>query len=281
MRPFIYYSPDFAVPSFAFMLMVASLVATAVSYYMAPRRGLSQVAVLDLGIIGTILAVIGGRLLHVFVEEPAYYWEHPTHVYQIWRGGFVSYGAFIGLATGWVVYLKWRRLDTLTYLDHLSLFAAPFIDFFVRVGCLLAGCCFGKPSPHRHLEYVLYQIFNNRSGDAGSLFPGVPLWPTQIYSMAAAVVIFVLCYFIDKRKTFKGQTMTSFLMLYAFFRFMIEFLRGDDARGVYWSGMVSTGQIISLIAFALAVLLALILRKKYPLKPGVGNNPIPSPLSET
>lgn len=275
MRPFIYYSPDFSVPSFAFMLMVASLAATSFAYYMAPKKGLSQVAVLDLAIIGTIMAVVGGRLFHVFVEEPNYYWQHPSHIYQIWRGGFVSYGGFIGLGVGWIVYLKWRHLDTLTYLDHLGLYCGALIDFFVRVGCLMAGCCFGKASPHRHFEYILYQTFNNRSSDAGSLFPGVALWPTQIWSLVASVLIFVICYFVDKHKTFKGQVMMSFLMSYAFFRFVIEFFRGDIARGVY-SGGISTGQIMSLITFASAFLVYLYCRKNYPVEKG-GFNPPPAP----
>ncbi len=267
MRPFIYYSPDFSIPSFAFMLMIASLVATTIAYKMAPRRGLSQVVVLDLAIIGTIMAVVGARLFHVFVEEPAYYWENPTHIYQIWRGGFVSYGVFIGLGVGWITYLKWRRLDTLTYLDHIALFGCPFVDFFTRLGCLMAGCCFGKPSPHRHLEYILYQTFNNRSSDAGSLFPGVALWPTQIYSMAIVLLIFGILYYIDKYKKFKGQVMMSFLMLYAFFRFFIEFLRGDEARGVYWSDTISTGQIMSILFFLGSFILYLYFRKKYPVPP--------------
>jgi phosphatidylglycerol:prolipoprotein diacylglycerol transferase len=267
MRPFLYYSPQFSIPSFAFMLMMASLVATSVSYVMAPRRGLSQVAILDLGIIGTIMAVVGGRLFHVFVEEPAYYWEHPSHIYQIWRGGFVSYGAFIGLAAGWLVYLRKRHLDTGAYLDHLAIFAAPFIDFFVRLGCLMAGCCFGKPSPHRHGEYILYQIFNNRGSDAGYLFPGVALWPTQIWSMIASALLFACCYFIDRRKKFKGETIMSFLVIYAIFRFIIEFFRGDVSRGVYLQGRISTAQVMSLITLAIVSSFWIYARKKKLLKP--------------
>ncbi|MCE9626004.1 MAG: prolipoprotein diacylglyceryl transferase, partial [Deltaproteobacteria bacterium] len=133
MRPFLYYSPNFSIPSFAFMLMLASLTATMVLYKLAPRRGLSQVVSLDLGIIGTIMAVIGMRVFHIFVEGPNYaspgysnyYWEHPTHMWQIWRGGFVSYGAFLGIGVGWISYLKWRKLDMLTYLDFGALFGFP------------------------------------------------------------------------------------------------------------------------------------------------------------
>jgi len=266
MRPFIYYSPDFSIPSFAFMLMMASLVATLTAYFAAPKRGLSQVAALDLGILGTIGAVVGGRLFHVFVEEFPYYVQHPSHIYQIWRGGFVSYGGFIGLGVSWITYLKLRHLDTLRYLDHVALFTAPFVDFFVRAGCLMAGCCYGKPSPFHTLPGILYIVFNNKSGDAGSQFPGVPLYPTQIWSMAASVIIFLILYFVvDKRKTYKGQVMMSFLMMYALCRFSIEFLRGDTARGVYMHNTISTGQIMSLLFFCGAFIISRILKRKYPI----------------
>jgi len=264
MRPFLYYSPDFSIPSFAFALMLASLAGTYFAYRTAPKRGLSQIAILDLAIIGTLMAVIGGRLFHVFAEEPRYYWEHPSHIYQIWLGGFVSYGAFIGLGTGWIVYCKWKHLDTLAYLDHVGLFTGPFIDFFVRLGCLMAGCCFGKPSPFHKFEYLLYIKFTNPSSDAGSLFPGVALYPTQIYSMIAAILIFLVCYQIDKHKKFKGQVMMSFLLLYAVSRFFIEFLRGDVARKLYFGGAISTGQIMSILFFFGALGFYLYLRKAYP-----------------
>jgi Prolipoprotein diacylglyceryltransferase len=265
MRPFIFYSPQFSIPSFAFSLMLASLVATIVCYKMAPRRGLSQVVVLDLAIIGTIMGLIGARLFHVFVEEPRYYLEHPTHVYQIWRGGFVSYGVFLGFAVGWIGYLKIRHLDTLTYLDHMILFGGPIVDFFVRLGCLLAGCCFGTRSPYHSGEYILYQVFNNPGGDAGHLFKGVPLYPTQIWSMIAAVFMFFVTYWVDRRKTFKGQTALTFLMLYAVIRTVIELFRGDVARGIYFDGAVSTAQIMSALFFTTCLALYFYFKKKFPL----------------
>ena len=265
MSPFIYYSPEFSIPAFAFSLMLASLLATAVAYKMAPRRGLSQVAVLDLAIIGTIMAVIGGRLFHVVVEEWAYYMQNPTHIYQIWRGGFVSYGAFIGLGTGWIVYLKWRKLDILRYLDHLCLYSGPFIILMVRLGCLLAGCCFGKPSPFDKFEYVLFIVFNNRASDAGHFHLGERLWPTQIWAMAYSMIIFLICYWTESRNKFKGQVTLTFLITYAIFRFGLEFFRGDEARGVYFSNTISTAQITGLIVIIVCAILWFILKKKFPL----------------
>lgn len=266
MRPFIFYSPDFSIPSFAFSLMLASLVATTVCYKMAPRRGLSQVVVLDLAIIGTIMAVIGGRLFHVVVEEWAYYLEHPTHIYQIWRGGFVSYGAFLGLGTGWFVYLKLRKLDTLRYIDHVVLFGGPLIILFVRMGCLLAGCCFGKPSPFDRFEYLLFIVFNNRSSDAGYYHPGEHLWPTQIWAMGYSIIIFLICYWVEGRAKFKGQVTLVFLMTYAVFRFALEIFRGDESRGVYFNNAISTAQITSLVSISICIILWFVFKKYYPLE---------------
>lgn len=266
MSPFIFYSPEFSIPAFAFSLMLASLVATTVAYKMAARRGLSQVAVLDLAIIGTIMAVIGGRLFHVVVEEWAYYLQNPSHIYQIWRGGFVSYGAFIGLGTGWIVYCRWRKLDTLRYLDHVCLYAGPFIILMVRLGCLLAGCCFGTPSPFDNFEYVLFIVFNNPASDAGHFHLGERLWPTQVWAMTYAIIIFLIGYWVEGRNKFKGQVTLVFLMTYAVFRSFLEIFRGDEARGVYLSGTISTAQITSAIVFVICLILWFILKKRYPLE---------------
>jgi len=268
MRPFLlnqYFSPHFTIPSFAFSLMLASLIATTVCYVMAKRRGLSQVVILDLAIIGTIMAVIGMRLFHVFVEEPRYYLEHPWHVFQVWRGGFVSYGAVIGLAVGWIAYLKIRKLDMLRYLDHMVLFGTPIVMFVVRGGCLLAGCCFGKPSPFDKFEWLLYIVFTDPRGDAGSLFPHQHLWPTQLYAMGYAVLIFLICYWFERHQKFKGQVAMVFLITYALFRSALEFLRGDVSRGVYLDGTISTAQITSMVSISIALIFYFYFKKRYPL----------------
>ncbi len=256
MKPFLFYHPDFAIPSFPFMLMMASLVATLYAYYMAPKHKLSQLYILDMGILGTLAALIGGRLFHVFVEEFPYYMEHPSHIYQIWRGGFVSYGAFIGLGIAWYFYLRYRKANIWQYLDHSAVYSCPFIVFFVRVGCLLAGCCFGTPT-----DSFLHIIFY--TGDAAVKHRGIPLHPTQIYEMIYALVIYFILLFWQKRKTYQGQLICMFLMMYAFCRFLLEFLRGDPERGVYFNA-ISTAQVTGIIAFVFAFILSRYLKKHYP-----------------
>jgi len=181
-------------------------------------------------------------------------------------GGFVSFGAFLGLAVSWLIYLKIRKLDILRYMDHMVLFAVPIIIFTVRIGCFMAGCCFGKPSAFHDFEYLLYVTFTNRAGDAGNLFPGVALWPVQIWASFYAILIFLILYWVEGRNKFKGQIIVTFFFVYSLFRFNMEFFRGDISRGVYLDQTISTGQVASAIIFMLSIVFWFIFKKNFPLE---------------
>ena len=258
MLPFLIHYKSITIPTFFFMVMVASLAAAFYIYYQAPKKGLSQIVVLDLAMVGTIVGIIGARLFHVFVEAPGYYWEHPTYVFHFWRGGFVGYGVFIGILLGVIGYLKIRKLPILKYCDLIAL-GCPLIVFFVRIGCLGAGCCYGTPT-----DFFIHLTFTNPSSDGGRDFPGVALHATQIYDMINAIITFGVVHWVDKRKKFQGQVMITFFMTYAFFRFWIEFLRGDEDRGVYFGGVVSTSQITGAVFILFGFILYRYWKKKYP-----------------
>ena len=238
------------------MIMVGSLAATFYIYWQAGRKKMSQIAMLDIGMVGTITGVIGARLLHIFTEAPSYYWEKPIRVFYFWQGGFVGYGAFLGILAGGIGYLYFRKLPILKYVDVIAL-GCPLIIFFVRVGCIGAGCCYGKPT-----DFFLHLTFHNLSSDAAREFQGVPLHPTQIYDMLNATITFIFIHWLDKRKKFDGEIVLAFLMSYAFFRFLIEFLRGDVDRGVYFNGHISTSQFTSAIFLIVGAILWKILSRK-------------------
>jgi len=240
MFPILLQTDWLVIPTFSFMLMVASLAATFYSYFQAPKKGLSQTIVLDMGIIGTIAGILGARIFHVLVEAPAYYWEHPSYIYQIQRGGVVSYGGLILIGISLFVYLKIKKVNPYQYLDLMAL-GFPIVVFFVRIGCLGAGCCYGKPT-----DFFFHLIFH--SGSAGQQYFGIPLHATQVYDMLNAVFLFFLMRFIDARKKFHGQVVWSFLIGYGVIRGVIEFLRGDVDRGVYLNGSISTAQVVGIVA---------------------------------
>lgn len=240
------------------MMMVASLSATYYVLWIAKKKGLSQVIILDLAMIGTLMGVIGARLFHVFFEAFPYYLEDPIRVFYVWQGGFVGYGSFLGILFGTVVYLLIRQKPILEYCD-VFVMGCPLIVMAMRIGCLGAGCCYGKPT-----DFFIHLVFNHPASDAGRDFPGVALHATQIYDFLSATFILALLYWVDKRKKFHGQILLLFFAIYAFNRFLIEFIRGDVDRGVYFDGMISTSQITGVVFLVFIFILWPLFKKLFP-----------------
>ncbi len=255
MRPFLFSIGSSRVPSFFFFIMVATLAATFYCYRLAKKKGLRGEVVLDLGIIGMLSGVIGSRIFHILVEAPSYYWEKPLRVFEFWRGGFVSWGGFIGLVLSFIIYIRWKKLSLTAYLDLIAA-GAPLIKFFVRVACLLTGCCYGSPTD---LPWAI--TFINPASTAYYYFPNLPLHPTQIYSMIHAALLFLLVNWYYRRDPKPGLTACVLAMGWTLPRFAIEFFRGDADRGLWFGGLVSTGQITGLVIFLVALAIFIHLRR--------------------
>ena len=238
------------------MVMVGVLVLTFYLYFRAPKLGFSQLIVLDCGIVGAIAGILGARIFHIFFEHFWYYKEDPIRVFYFWQGGFVSFGAFIGGTVAVALYLKWRKVNVLQYADFIAS-GLPLLIIFIRIGCLGAGCCFGKPT-----DFFFHLTFTDPHSDAGSRFNGVSLHATQIYNMMNGLFLFILLNWRAKFKKFHGEIVLLFFMLYPIGRGLVEFLRGDTDRGVYFNGTVSTGQITGFVFIILATALYVFLLKQ-------------------
>lgn len=247
MRPFLFTIGSSKVPSFFFFIMVATLACTFYCYWLAKRRSLKPEVVLDVGIIGMLSGVIGSRIFHILVEAPGYYWEKPFRVFEFWRGGFVSWGGFIALIASLLIYFRVRKLPTLVYLDLIAA-GAPLIKFFVRLACLLTGCCYGQPTD---LPWAI--TFSNPSSTAYYYYPNIPLHPVQIYSMIHAALLFLLVNRVYRYSKRPGQTSAVLAMGWTLPRVLIEFFRADLDRGVYFGGAVSTGQIMGVLIFLIGL----------------------------
>lgn len=245
MRPILFYIGGTPVPAFFPSIMVGALLMTWYCYRLARQRGLSQVVILDMGIIGILASIVGARIFHILVEYPTYYWEKPIRVFYFWQGGFVSLGAFIAAVAAWLVYFRIRRFPILPYFDIAGQ-SCPIVVFFVRLGCLLIGCCYGQPT-----DFFLYLTFTNPASTAYHFFPNTPLHAAQLYFMVNEVIAFFLLRWYAARRRFHGQLTAAFLIYHGVTRFFIEFLRGDADRGVYFHDTISTGQIV-MVCFALA-----------------------------
>lgn len=245
MRPYLFHIGDLGVPSFFLMIVIGTLGATFFGSHLAKREKADPIAILDCGIIAVIAAVLGSRLFHIIVESPAYYWKYPIRVFYFWEGGFVSIGAYIASISACLIYMWKRRLNIYRYFDILAV-SVPIVIFFTRIGCLLVGCCYGKPT-----DFFIHLTFNDPASIAARHYLGVPLHATQVYNMANALVMWGVLLLVYKYRKFYGQVLAAFFMYYGVARFFIEFLRGDTDRGMWFGGVISTGQIAMIFTFIL------------------------------
>lgn len=125
------------------------------------------------------------------------------------------------------------------------------IHFFGRIGCFLAGCCYGKPT-----NSFFGVMYPDNSLPSLHLGCDVHLHPTQFYEALFLLLLFVV---VVKVKRFALRT-PIYLVGYGFFRFFIEFLRGDD-RGQLFTDILTPSQFLSLL-FILIGLLIYITTKK-------------------
>ncbi len=178
---------------------------------------------------------------------------------EFWAGGLVYYGGLVFATIGGVLLLRRDRFDVWKASD----LSAPGIALglgFGRMGCLLAGCCFGAPS-HGPLG-LIFPPFSPASEAQAKLgqIPGIhlaslPVHPTQVYESAASFAVAAFCLlWAHGRKRYDGQVFLWFLGLYGLARFSLEFLRADDRGG---AAGLSTSQLISLALIAGAVVLHL------------------------
>jgi phosphatidylglycerol:prolipoprotein diacylglycerol transferase len=205
----------------------------------AKKEGINPERILDMGVYLLLAAIIGSRLLYVIVNIQEFR-QNPLDIFAIWKGGLVFYGGLIGAVAVGVWYVRKYDLPLWKTGDIF----APYIALghaFGRLGCFFAGCCYGAPCSNS-----VCITFT----DPHALAPlGVALYPTQLFEAGGELMNFVLLATLYRYKKFDGQIFWLYPALYSVLRFVVEFFRGDAARGLFFGGAVSTSQIIAVVVF--------------------------------
>lgn len=184
---------------------------------------------------------IGGKIMGVLVSIPnllsqwSYYKTNFSALWHAISGNRAFYGGAIMMAVTVGCYARKNHISTETlcalYTPAISLFMV-----FGRLGCFLAGCCYG-------IEVPWGIVFPE-----GSLAPaGVPLFPSQLAEAFGHLLLFVWLTWLERRSAKKWPLMVLWVCCYAVMRFFLEFFRGDDARGIW---LLSSSQWISLLLLA-------------------------------
>lgn len=227
------------VHSYGLMIALGILVCVFMGMYRARKYGYKDEAVLDIAILGILSGFVGAKLLYVLVEFDSFL-KNPMDV--LGSEGFVVYGGIIVGALVGILYCRIKKLPCWEYFDLL----APSIAVaqgFGRIGCFLAGCCYGRPT----------DTFWGVTFPEGSFAPaGVPLIPTQLISSAGDFIITGILLVYSKHNKKAGNVGILYMLLYGIGRFLVECLRSDD-RGTV--GLLSTSQFISIGIILLAIIL--------------------------
>ena len=234
---------------YSYGLMIALGIVAGMSYLIVTGRrevGLTfdQANMLFLAIF--LAAVIGGKLF-LFFEDPAHYMDDPGDLVS--GRGFVFYGSFLlAIPTMWW-FFRSHRLPVYRMLDIMAI-TTCLVHMFGRIGCFLAGCCYGIPT-----DAWIGVVFTDPLCYAQPL--NTPLVPTQLLEAMYIFLIMLFLLALKKRKRFNGELFLTYLMLYAAGRFVLEFFRADLERGFVIENFISHSQFIALSVAAAVGLLYL------------------------
>jgi phosphatidylglycerol:prolipoprotein diacylglycerol transferase len=255
MHPILFEAGGFTLYSYGVLLAAAYLLGLQFALMRARSRGLDPQRVMDMGIWIIVSALVGAKLLLLIVDVRRYTGS-ARDLLELARSGGVFYGGLLAAVAVALWYLRRHRLPLWTTADVF----APGIALghaVGRLGCLMAGCCFGRPTS---LPWAI--TFHDPVAAANVGTPlGVPLHPTQVYEAGAeALILFALLAFERRGRPFPGRTFWVYMLLYGVSRFVIEFYRGDS-RGMVFDTL-TTSQFVSAILVPVSIAMHLLLARR-------------------
>jgi phosphatidylglycerol:prolipoprotein diacylglycerol transferase len=231
---------------YGLMIAIGAACALIIGIRRAKNREMNADIVVNLGLIVLVTGFLGAKLLYCIVELPTLM-RDPLSVLS--NSGFVVYGGILGGILAAVIYCRKKGVSFLEYFD-LIIPSVAVAQGFGRIGCFLAGCCYG-----RQTDLPIGVIFQH-----SDIAPnGIPLFPTQLFSSAGDFLIALILILYARKARSTGKVAGLYLILYSVGRFIIEFFRSDERGSI---GVLSTSQFIAF--FMLAGGLLLIFRDRLP-----------------
>lgn len=238
--------------SYGAFLALAALVGSGLVLRAALRAGLdagAMIAAIGVGVgcafVGAYLAHVGltclfGASLHTALTQP----------------GLVFYGgAMLGiLGLGFAA--RMLGLPVGHVLD-LSVPALPIAHALGRIGCFLGGCCYGAP-----WDGPLSVLYTHPLAPASASALRRHPWP--LYESAALLVLALVLSLRPARCIGQGERFAGYVLAYAVLRVLLEPLRGDTVRGVFFSGLMSTSQLVSALLVVLVLAWLCVRRARRP-----------------
>ena len=177
-------------------------------------------------IIMAASGIVGARLLNAMLNAGLYQ-EHPQRLWAFRLQGFSIFGSVLAVPAGWL-YCRLVKLNVWKMADVLAPFLGAGIAF-MRIGCFLNGCCFGKPTKlpwgvvfpdfgRAHIHQIANEPLSFLSAPSA-------VHPTQIYELLAALAGAGVAFWLIRKKAPTGVAFLVFAVWFASFRLFNNFLR--------------------------------------------------------
>jgi len=216
------------ISSYGALVVLGAALGIAVAVARAPRFSVARFDELAVGLLGLVGGLAGAALLYDLVHLREILADPSLLAYP----GLVFYGGLLGGASAAFAYCRAYRVSLVRAADA----GAPGLALghaIGRLGCLLGGCCYGRP-----------------------VDPGFPLavrlagaWrhPVQLYEAAGLLVLAAAAALAPRALTRRpGALFLAYVASYALLRIVVERWRGDDLeRGLVVPGLLSTSQLIA------------------------------------
>lgn len=231
------------ISSYTALMILAFLICGGIFYALLKKQVLG-IDVFLFALYIFIGGIIGAKLLAMIISLNHFIALGDFNfITWLLSSGMVFYGGVIGGFLMGTLYIKLYGLSPSIMWNGVAV-VLPLGSAIGRIGCFLNGCCYGKQT-----NFIFGVTFKN------SLLHeihGLKVHPTQLYESIACLIIFLVLLYLYKKANKSYFIVFYYTMLYGVTRFIIEFFRGDEMRGLF---ILSTSQYISLFIIMFGVLL--------------------------
>jgi phosphatidylglycerol---prolipoprotein diacylglyceryl transferase len=243
MHPVLFEIGGVTIYSYGFFIAVGAIAGVAYMAIQGKKEvGLTFDQANGLFLYIFIAALVGGKVF-LFFEEPSYYLDESRRLFT--GRGFVFYGSFLFAIPTMLWFFRKHRLNAYKMLDVMAI-TTCLVHLFGRLGCFMAGCCYGRPTGS-----ALGISFSDPACFADP--KNTPLHPTQLYEATFIFCVMLFLFYMRDKRIFYGQLFLSYLLLYAAGRFVLEYFRGDLARGFVIENYISHSQLVAVFIFAVVL----------------------------
>ena len=214
---------------FSISYFAAILVAAGITLYSGLKKGYPRSA--------WVLILITGLLFFIIGEKMASY--SPLQ----WAGVFNRFifppsnkitilGGIIGLMAGLILAKKVLGFKR-PVLDHFAI-ALPVSMAISRIGCLMAGCCFGTPTNlpwgiKYDASSMVYHVHQMQGLIQSNAETSLAVHPVQMYQIIGCLIIALIVWKSRKQWKVNGDLFIFSVLSYALLRFLIEFVRDPES----------------------------------------------------